>query len=89
MRSPLRLYGRDDELATLENLLTLLRRGDGGALVLAAPPGLGRTALLRAAAETHRDRGPVLWATAASSERAVPYSGLRALLGSDVVGSGA
>ncbi len=89
MRSPLRLYGRDDELATLENLLTLLRRGDGGALVLAAPPGLGRTALLRAAAETHRDRGPVLWATAASSERAVPYSGLRALLGSDVAGSGA
>ncbi|MCQ1582322.1 AAA family ATPase, partial [Streptomyces parvus] len=89
VRSPLRLYGRDDELATLENLLTLLRRGDGGALVLAAPPGLGRTALLRAAAETHRDRGPVLWATAASSERAVPYSGLGALLGSDVVGSGA
>ncbi|WP_239988246.1 LuxR family transcriptional regulator [Streptomyces sp. PgraA7] len=89
VRSPLRLYGRDDELATLENLLTLLRRGDGGALVLAAPPGLGRTALLRAAAETHRDRGPVLWATAASSERAVPYSGLRALLGSDVAGSGA
>ncbi len=89
MRSPLRLYGRDDELATLENLLTLLRRGDGGALVLAAPPGLGRTALLRAAAETHRDRGPVLWATAASSERAVPYSGLRPLLGSDVAGSGA
>ncbi|NUV65783.1 AAA family ATPase [Streptomyces sp. CAI-121] len=89
MRSPLRLYGRDDELATLENLLALLRRGDGGALVLAAPPGLGRTALLRAAAETHRDRGPVLWATAASSERAVPYSGLRALLGSDVVASAA
>ncbi|MFQ6849309.1 AAA family ATPase [Streptomyces sp. 35M1] len=89
VRSPLRLYGRDGELATLENLLALLRRGDGGALVLAAPPGLGRTALLRAAAETHRERGPVLWATAASSERAVPYSGLRALLGSDVVGSGA
>ncbi|WP_032761568.1 helix-turn-helix transcriptional regulator [Streptomyces sp. CNS654] len=89
VHSPLRLYGRDDELATLENLLALLRRGDGGALVLAAPPGLGRTALLRAAAETHRERGPVLWATAASSERAVPYSGLRALLGSDVAGSGA
>ncbi|MEU9676560.1 AAA family ATPase [Streptomyces parvus] len=89
VRSPLRLYGRDGELATLENLLALLRRGDGGALVLAAPPGLGRTALLRAAAETHRERGPVLWATAASSERAVPYSGLRALLGSDVAGSGA
>ncbi|WP_424570215.1 AAA family ATPase [Streptomyces sp. CH-036] len=81
VRSPLRLYGRDDELATLEKLLALLRRGDGGALVLAAPPGLGRTALLRTAAEAHRDRGPVLYATAAPAERAVPCSGLGALLG--------
>ncbi|MFE7139943.1 AAA family ATPase, partial [Streptomyces sp. NPDC057644] len=83
VRSPLRLYGRDDELATLESLLESLRRGDGGALVLAAPPGLGRTALLRAAAEAHRGRGPVLYATAAPAERAVPYSGLGALLGPD------
>ncbi|MFF8963504.1 AAA family ATPase [Streptomyces globisporus] len=81
VRSPLRLYGRDDELASLEKLLALLRRGDGGALVLAAPPGLGRTALLRAAAEAHRDRGPVLYATAVPAERAVPCSGLGALLG--------
>ncbi|MFD5203439.1 AAA family ATPase, partial [Streptomyces sp. NPDC058375] len=81
VRSPLRLYGRDDELATLEGLLDSLRRGDGGALVLAAPPGLGRTALLRAAGEAHRGRGPVLYATAAPAERAVPYSGLGALLG--------
>ncbi|WP_240646997.1 helix-turn-helix transcriptional regulator [Streptomyces globisporus] len=81
VRSPLRLYGRDDELATLEKLLALLRRGDGSALVLAAPPGLGRTALLRAAAEAHRDRGSVLYATAAPAERAVPCSGLGALLG--------
>ncbi|WP_179889146.1 ATP-binding protein, partial [Streptomyces sp. f51] len=68
VRSPFRLYGRDDELATLDKLLALLRRGDGSALVLAAPPGLGRTALLRAAAEAHRDRGPVLYATAAPAE---------------------
>ncbi|WP_030583317.1 LuxR family transcriptional regulator [Streptomyces globisporus] len=81
VRSPLRLYGRDDELATLGNLLALSRRGEGGALVVAAPPGLGRTALLCAAAEAHRARGPVLWAMAASAERAVPYSGLGALLG--------
>ncbi|WGP09543.1 LuxR family transcriptional regulator [Streptomyces sp. SH5] len=87
MSSPLRLYGRDDELATLGNLLALLRRGDGGALVLAAPPGLGRTALLRAAAETHRDRGPVLYATAAPAERAVPCSGLGTLLGVGPAGS--
>ncbi|MGW0643307.1 AAA family ATPase [Streptomyces badius] len=88
VRSPLRLYGRDAELAALENLLAPLRRGDGGALVLAAPPGLGRTALLCAAADAHRDRGPVLWAVAAPADRAVPYSGLGALLGSDVAGAG-
>ncbi|WP_141716099.1 AAA family ATPase, partial [Streptomyces sp. OspMP-M43] len=72
VRSPLRLYGRDDELACLGSLLELLRQGVGGALVVAAPPGLGRTALLRAAADAHRDRGPVLYATAASTGRAVP-----------------
>lgn len=82
MRSPLRLYGRDDELATLESLLACLWRGDGGALVLVAPPGLGRTALLRAAVDAHRDRGPVLYATATPAMRAVPCGALHALLGS-------
>ncbi|MBT2900701.1 ATP-binding protein, partial [Streptomyces sp. McG3] len=81
VRSPLRLYGRDDELATLESLLEQLWRGGGGALVLAAPPGLGRTALLRAAADAHRDRGPVLYATAASTGRSVPGGGPVELLG--------
>ncbi|MFE7368021.1 LuxR C-terminal-related transcriptional regulator [Streptomyces anulatus] len=81
VRSPLRLYGRDDELAALEGLLVRLWRGDGGALVLVAPPGLGRTALLRAAVDAHRDRGPVLYA-AAPAPRAVPCGALHALLGS-------
>ncbi|MFI0932488.1 LuxR C-terminal-related transcriptional regulator [Streptomyces sp. NPDC021019] len=79
--SPLRLYGRDDELAALRSLLELLWRGEGGALVLAAPPGLGRTALLRAAADAHRGRGPVLYATAASTGRSVPGGGPVAPLG--------
>ncbi|MFD5350063.1 AAA family ATPase, partial [Streptomyces anulatus] len=82
VRSPLRLYGRDDELATLKSLLARLWRGDGGALVLVAPPGLGRTALLRAAVDAHRDRGPVLYATATPALRAVPCGALHALLGS-------
>ncbi|EFE73810.1 predicted protein [Streptomyces filamentosus NRRL 15998] len=81
MRSPLRLYGRDAELAALASLLELLWRGGGGALVLAAPPGLGRTALLREAAEAHRDRGPVLYAAATGAMRSVPGGGLGALLG--------
>ncbi|MFD4342125.1 LuxR C-terminal-related transcriptional regulator [Streptomyces anulatus] len=82
VRSPLRLFGRDDELATLESLLARLWRGGGGALVLVAPPGLGRTALLRAAVDAQRDRGPVLYATAAPALRAVPCGALHALLGS-------
>ncbi|MFJ7410747.1 LuxR C-terminal-related transcriptional regulator [Streptomyces sp. NPDC098077] len=81
VRSPLRLYGRDDELTTVRSLLELSWRGGGGVLVLAAPPGLGRTALLRAAADAHRDRGPVLYATAVSAGRSVPGGGPVAPLG--------
>ncbi|MFE9009967.1 LuxR C-terminal-related transcriptional regulator [Streptomyces cyaneofuscatus] len=62
VHSPLRLYGRSGELAILEGLLARLWQGEGGALVLTAPPGLGRSALLREAAAAHRPRGPVLHA---------------------------
>ncbi|MDX3433283.1 ATP-binding protein, partial [Streptomyces sp. ME01-18a] len=82
VHSPLRLYGRSGELAILETLLERLRAGDGGALVLTSPPGLGRTALLRQTAAHHRGRygGPVLYAAAAPAEKRLPYSGLHALL---------
>ncbi|MET8380584.1 helix-turn-helix transcriptional regulator [Streptomyces microflavus] len=80
VHSPPRLYGRSGELAILHGMLARLRQGDGGALVLTAPPGLGRTALLREAAAAHRPRGPVLYATAAPAERPLPHSGLHALL---------
>ncbi|MGW2653495.1 LuxR C-terminal-related transcriptional regulator [Streptomyces sp. NPDC001478] len=82
VHSPLRLYGRSGELAIIDTLLTRLRHGDGGALVLTALPGTGRTALLERAAALHRDRhtGPVLYATADPAERRLPFSGLHALL---------
>ncbi|HEY9328542.1 MAG TPA: ATP-binding protein, partial [Streptomyces sp.] len=82
VHSPLRLYGRSGELAILDTLLARLRNGDGGALVLTALPGVGRTALLDKAVAAHRDRrtGPVLSATAAPAEQRLPYSGLHALL---------
>ncbi|MFE6762663.1 AAA family ATPase [Streptomyces sp. NPDC057689] len=80
VRSPLRLYGRSGELAVLDTLLTRLRRGDGGALALTAPPGTGRTALLDHAVAAHRPRGPVLHTVAAPAERWVPHSGVHALL---------
>ncbi|WP_191134154.1 helix-turn-helix transcriptional regulator [Streptomyces sp. col6] len=79
---PLRPYGRSGELAVLDSLLTRLRRGDGGALVLTAPPGTGRTALLDHAVAAHRSpgAGPVLHTAGVPAERWVPYSGLHALL---------
>ncbi|MEU5718996.1 LuxR family transcriptional regulator [Streptomyces sp. NPDC020403] len=82
VHSPLRLYGRSGELAVLETLLCRLWQGDGGALVLTSPPGLGRTALLREAVTGHRDGrdGTVLYAAAAPVEQRLPYSGLHALL---------
>ncbi|MFD3655858.1 AAA family ATPase [Streptomyces sp. NPDC058620] len=82
VHSPLRLYGRSGELAILDSLLGRLRAGDGGALVLTSPPGLGRTALLGRTAAAHRARGegPVLYATGAPAEQRLPYSGLHALL---------
>ncbi|MFJ4504098.1 LuxR C-terminal-related transcriptional regulator [Streptomyces sp. NPDC088864] len=81
VHSPLRLYGRSGELAVLDTLLARLREGDGGALVLTAPPGTGRTALLDHAAAHHaRHTGPVLHTTATPAERWTPHSGLHALL---------
>ncbi|MGW2276907.1 LuxR C-terminal-related transcriptional regulator [Streptomyces sp. NPDC001770] len=82
VHSPLRLYGRSGELAIVETLLGRLAQGDGGALVVTAPPGLGRSALLDAAADAHRtrSRGPVLRVTAVPAERHLPHSGLHALL---------
>jgi DNA-binding CsgD family transcriptional regulator/tetratricopeptide (TPR) repeat protein len=82
VREPLRLYGRSGELAVLEALLGRLRTGHGGALVVSAPPGQGRTALLRQALADRAARSPgaVLYVTAAPSERWLPHSGLHALL---------
>ncbi|MET9482748.1 LuxR C-terminal-related transcriptional regulator [Streptomyces sp. NPDC006638] len=79
VRSSRPLYGRSGELAILGTLLDRLKAGHGGTLVLTAPPGLGRTALLDHTAAARAD-GTVLRAEAASAERLLPYSGLHALL---------
>ncbi|MER5873971.1 ATP-binding protein, partial [Streptomyces sp. NPDC002044] len=55
----LRIFGRSAELDAVAALLDRLRAGHGGALLLVAEPGLGRTALLaRAARDFAAGPGP-------------------------------
>ncbi|MDK1474604.1 LuxR C-terminal-related transcriptional regulator [Streptomyces sp. 549] len=76
---PLRLFGRSRELAVLKTLFTQTAAGRSGTLLLAAPPGLGRTALVDHALARHSG-GRVLHTASFPAERSLPYSGLHALL---------
>ncbi|NEA00814.1 ATP-binding protein, partial [Streptomyces sp. SID10116] len=46
LQKPPELFGRREAIAAVESLVGRVRDGHGGALVLTAPPGLGRTALV-------------------------------------------
>ncbi|MEU7867089.1 helix-turn-helix transcriptional regulator [Dactylosporangium sp. NPDC049140] len=83
-----RLRARDDDLAAATALLAGAVEGHGGALVLAGPPGIGRTALLAALSEA---AGPatdapgasavtVLAVTGCHAESALPLAALHRLL---------
>ncbi|MFF3215657.1 LuxR C-terminal-related transcriptional regulator [Streptomyces sp. NPDC002886] len=87
MASPCRIYGRTAELAAVAALSDQLRPRHGGALVLAAEPGLGRSALLAWAGEEFT-LGPVLRPRPLSGEPR-PYDGMRALLCAAAETSGA
>ena len=67
------LIGRDDELERLRATVA----GEGGTLVVAGRPGVGKSALLAAAVA---DVGPVLAVSGVQSEIALPFAGLRGLL---------
>ena len=79
------LLGRDGELARLAALCDRARAGQGGAVLIAGVPGVGKTALLRAADASGLR---VLDVTGAESEIDLPFAGLavllQALLGYDV-----
>ena len=68
------LLEREVELDRLNALLDGAASGDGGVLLIEAPAGLGKTALLEAAAEAARERGiTVLRATCGELEREFPF----------------
>ncbi|WP_344278713.1 ATP-binding protein, partial [Actinomadura napierensis] len=75
-----RLYGRDREVAAVEGLLGRARDGHGGAMTIVADAGMGKTALLDAAARNAAAGFRVLSTIGVPAEADVPYAGLHRLL---------
>jgi DNA-binding CsgD family transcriptional regulator len=73
------LYGRSEELAVVARLLEGMRRGRAGVLALRGEAGIGKTALLDAAAESAAD-ARVLRVAGLESEAELPFAALHALL---------
>ena len=79
-RSQETLYGREDQLALLHRFLDRAT-ADGEALILLGQPGVGKTALLRAAeAMAAGLGGRVLSAAGVESEADITFSGLHEVL---------
>jgi len=72
------LYGRDLELARVDRLVAESRTGSGGAILIEGEAGIGKTALLEAAAERAADT-LVLRARGLESESELPFSALAEL----------
>src|SRR5829696_5429938 len=74
------LVGRARELRRLHDLLSVLPQ-HGGSLLLRGEPGIGKSALLQAAAASATTRGMrVLRASGVQSEARLPFAGLHQLL---------
>ena len=73
------LLGRAAECAQVDCLLTAARAGTSGTLLIRGDPGIGKTALLRYAAE-RAGQMTVLTARGIEAEADVPFSGLLELL---------
>lgn len=77
------LYGRDEELSAVGELLTRARDGgDSAALVVRGDAGIGKTALLDAAAAADGFR--TIRAVSVEAEAELPYAGLHLLLRGNV-----
>jgi DNA-binding CsgD family transcriptional regulator len=73
------LYGRGEQLAAINRLLDGMRSGRAGSLVLRGEAGIGKTALLDAAADKAAG-ARMLRVTGVESESELPFAGLHALL---------
>jgi hypothetical protein len=74
------LIGRDQELGVLTDLIDRIRHGGGTILVL-GEPGIGKSSLLRAAADYGRQQSlRVLVTTGIEAEAQLPFAGLHQLL---------
>ncbi len=75
------LLEREHELARLEDVLARAARGAGSAIAVEGPPGIGKSALLDAAAALARERGlGTLRARGGELERALSFGVARDLL---------
>ena len=75
------LYGRERELRVVAGLIGGLAEGTGGVLVVRGEAGIGKSALLAAAAGLAADSGArVLSATGIQAEARLPFAGLHQLL---------
>lgn len=75
------MVGRDEELEAIRRLAADTDAGGGSSLVIWGGPGLGKSALLEAAADELSDRGwHILRTTGAPSERRLPFAALHRLL---------
>ena len=75
------IISREAELRRLDDLLTALIRGEGGALIVHGDAGIGKTTLLNALAERSGDAVTVVRACGAETEMELPFSALADLLG--------
>jgi DNA-binding CsgD family transcriptional regulator len=75
------LHGRQREIAHIDQLLEHAQDGSSSAVVLHGEPGIGKSALLREAAERGRERGfTVVQTRGFESETGIPFAGLLELL---------
>jgi len=74
------LIGRDDELAALASAVARARAGTSRTVVVAGPPGSGKSALLEASVRALAPDVTVLRASGHVAESDLPYAGLHQLL---------